>query len=256
MRFKPIVALALLLSACVSPGPSAGTRVLPAEEAVQGVAADAGHFYAIADRAIGKYRRTDGVRVARWSAPSGGHFKHLNAGFVRDGKLIVAHSNFPVRPDRSSVEFFDAGDLRHLRTHEFVDPPGSLTWIVPRGAGWLACFAHYARTSDTSRTRIVELDADFRILRSMPLAPELLARFGSASASCGAFGPDGVLHLSGHDAKELYRVRLPEGDGAVTLDSVIPFPGEGQGFAWDASGSGDLFGILRSRRQVVIVPAR
>ncbi len=255
MRPIPLAALALLLAGCAHQGAVEAVRSHPAEEAVQGVAADAGHFYAIADRAIGKYRRSDGVRVARWTAPPGSHFKHLNAGFVRDGLLIVAHSNFPVRPDRSSVEFFDAADLRHVRTHEFIDPPGSLTWIVPHGAGWLACFAHYARTSDTSRTRIVELDGGFRILRSMPLSPELLARFGSASSSCGAFGPDGVLHLSGHDAKELYGVRLPEGDGAVTLDTVIPFPGEGQGFAWDASGSGDLFGILRSRRQVVILPA-
>src|SRR5690606_38789034 len=131
----------------------------PAQEAFQAVAVDAEHFYAINNRAIGKYRKDTGERVGGWEDEAGGPVIHLNAGLVVDGKLYAAHSNFPQTPARSSLEIWDVETMQPLGRHVFEDAPGSLTWVVPEGEGWLACFAHYRRDSDPALSRVVRFDA-------------------------------------------------------------------------------------------------
>lgn len=247
----------LLLVGCVAaPGPRRMVELarVPAKEANQGVAVDADHYFAITDAAIGKYRKADGVQVGRWAAPAGSGLRHLNAGVVVGGRLYCAHSNFPLKPDESSVEVFDVATLTPIDRHVFVDPPGSLTWVVPYEGGWLACFAHYAATSQVARSRLVAYDQAWVARRTWSFAPEVLAKFGRMSCSGGGVDPAGVVGVTGHDAKELYILELPPAGGVARLAEVRAFPGEGQAFAWDPSRPGELAAI--SRRQKAIVTAR
>lgn len=258
MRVAALLAGVVLLAGCAtSPAPAPSryveSRRLPAAEANQGVAVDAGHYYAIDDAALGKYRKADGARVARWSAPPGAGIRHLNAGVVVDGRLYCAHSNYPLKPDESSIEIFDVATLRPVDRHVFANPPGSLTWAVPYQGGWLACFAHYAATSQVARSRLVAYDLAWRPLREWAFAPEVLVKFGRMSCSGGGVGPDGKVGVTGHDARELYVLELPPAGGVAGLAAVRPFPGEGQAFAWDPSRPGELAAISRKARTLVVV---
>jgi len=258
MRVALCAVAAALVGCGISPAPGptrfVELRRLPAPEANQGVAVDADHYYAIGAAVIAKHRKADGARVARWVAPAGSGIRHLNAGVVVDGRLYCAHSNFPLKPDESSVEVFDAATLTPLDRHVFVAPPGSLTWAVPYQGGWLACFAHYAATSEVARSRLVAYDHDWKPRQEWSFAPEVLVKFGRMSCSGGGVGPDGKVGVTGHDARELYVLDLPAGGGVATLAAVRPFPGEGQAFAWDPARPGELAAI--SRRARVIVVAR
>ena len=258
MRVAALLAGCAFLVGCATSLPPAPSRCvelrrLPAAEANQGVAVDEGYYYAINDAALGKYRKTDGSVVARWSAPPGAGIRHLNAGVVVDGRLYCAHSNYPLKPDESSIEIFDVDTLRPVDRHVFADPPGSLTWAVPYEGGWLACFAHYAATSQVARSRLVAYDRGWRPRREWSFAPEVLAKFGRMSCSGGGVGPDGNVGVTGHDARELYILGLPPAGGVATLVAVRPFPGEGQAFAWDPARPGELVAISRRARTLVVV---
>jgi hypothetical protein len=125
MRSVLLAGLAAVFAGCASaPVPTrfVELRRLPAAEANQGVAVDADHYYAISDAALGKYRKSDGALVARWVAPADSGIRHLNAGVVVAGRLYCAHSNFPFKPDESSVEVFDVATLT---------PPFSWSSTVP-----------------------------------------------------------------------------------------------------------------------------
>src|SRR4051794_17287137 len=67
----------------------AGTLAAP--EANQAAAADDRFVYAIGSAVIAKYDRATGERTAH----STGSAHHLNSGFLWDGKLLCAHSNYP-----------------------------------------------------------------------------------------------------------------------------------------------------------------
>ncbi len=228
-------------------------RRFPAAEAFQGAAVDGEHFYAIANRAIGKYRKDTGERVASWEGERGGPVQHLNSGIVRGGRLLVAHSNFPDLPEESSLEIWDTATMAHIDRHVFEEPPGSLTWLVPEGDCWLACFAHYRRTSDPARSRVVRFDKDWKPLASWAFPAALIERFGGSSSSGGAFGPEGKLFVSGHDARELYVLGLPETkEGELTWEATVPVGTAGQAFAWDPTDPGLLYSIERKTREVVV----
>lgn len=258
----PLLPFVLVLSGFV-PGTgaqeSAPTAALvekrrhPAAEAFQGVAVDAEHFYAITNRAIGKYRKDTGARVACWEGDSQGPVQHLNSGIVHEGKLFVAHSNFPKMPEESSLEVWEVDRLRFLERHVFPSPPGSLTWIVPEGEGWLACFAHYRKTSDPAKTRLLRYDGEWKVQASWAFPTALVERFGNASSSGGALGPDGKLYITGHDAREVYVLRLPEGpDGQLVWEATLAIATAGQAFAWDPSNPRLLYSIERKTREVVV----
>ena len=77
----------------------------------------------------------------------------------------------------------------------------------------------------------------------------MIERLGRSSVSGGIWWND-CLMVSGHDACELYRLRLPaEGDLLEHLETM-PAPLPGQAFAIDPATSG-LVGIDRSRRQIL-----
>jgi hypothetical protein len=255
MKFLPLGILLLLLVGCATRadlGRLEPVRTWKAAEANQGVAVGPEHFYAIGDRTLGKYEKSSGRKVGAWSAPPGSGIKHLNAGVVVGDQLVVAHSNFPAKPDESSLEFFDAVTLRHLGRKVFVDPPGSLTWAVPERSGWLVCFAHYAVNSNPARSRLIRYDADWKPLAEWSFPSELLARFGMFSSSGGGFGLDGMVWVSGHDAKELYRLSLPAGGGQARWEGKVAFASAGQAFAWDPTRPQELYSIQRKTKQVIV----
>ncbi len=231
----------------------------PAAEARQGVAVDATHFYAIDSRAIGKYDKQTGRFVAKWQAPKDSYIIHLDSGMVVDGKLYCAHSNYPGWPMKSSVEIWDTETLTHLGTHDFGVRWGSLTWLDRHHGFWWAVFANYDQMVNGQRyggkenTILVKLNDDWRDLQTWTFPSTLLSRFGEMSNSGGSWGPDGRLYLTGHDAAEVYAVRLPENGGVLEFLETIPVAITGQGIAWDRSAPGTLYGILRQKRQVTVL---
>jgi outer membrane protein assembly factor BamB len=227
-------------------------RSWPAKEANQGVAVDAEYFYAIDDKALGKYEKTTGRKVAEWKAPAGSGIIHMNAGIVDGGRLYVVHSNFPAKPDESSLEIFDAQTLRPVARHAFEHPIGSLTWAIPDRDGWLACFAHYKSNSDPAKSRIVRYDAKWQVLAVWSFPAELIERFGRYSSSGGGWAVDGRIWVSGHDARELYRLSLPEGGGVAKWEGTRPFVSAGQAFAWDPTRPQELYSIQRKSREVLV----
>jgi hypothetical protein len=222
----------------------------------QGVAVDADHVYVIANRRIEKRAKGGGPVVAAWEGAQDGPIVHLNGGVVIEGRLHCAHSNYPDLPMWSSVEIFDARSLAHVGSHSFGIGPGSATWVDRRDDHWWVAFAHYeGRGGEPGRgpawTSVVEFDAGWRRLRGFVFPPELVARFGTRSSSGGAFGPDGLLYTTGHDAAEVYALDLPEAGPVLRLLRILPAPFAGQGIAWDPARPGILYGIRRSERVVV-----
>jgi len=230
-------------------------RRFPANDAVQGVVADAQFFYAIASRALGKYRKDTGERVGGWTGPKDGPIKHLNAGVVVDGLLWCAHSNFPEQPPTSSVECWDTATMQHVKSHSFGRHEGSLTWVDRRGAHWIACFAHYAKTGgetdNPALTQVVEFDDQWRRLSGWVFPGRLIERFAGFSASGGAFGPEGFLFVTGHDAKELYVLSFPGAGSVLKWEDTIRISAEGQSFSWDPARPGYFFSISRKTKEVI-----
>jgi hypothetical protein len=63
----------------------------------------------------------------------------------------------------------------------------------------------------------------------------VLERFAPHSTSGGAFGPDGLFYVTGHDRKEMYVLRLPTMGPKLVHVATIEIDIEGQAFAWDRS---------------------
>lgn len=248
-------ALGLSAEPAKGPAPTEVAR-FPANEAVQGVAVDSEFLYVIADHALGKYRKSDGMKVAAWTAPKDSKIKHLNAGVVTGGKLYCAHSNFPLRPDESSVEIFDTATLQPTGRHVFANPPGSLTWALPYQGGWLTCFAHYSLLSDNALSRIVQFDKNWKELKRWSFPAELLKRFARSSSSGACLIGGEQLLVSGHDARELYTLTLPPEGGEARWEAIWGFLTAGQAFDEDrAAGSKEkgfvVYSIERKTKEVV-----
>src|SRR5690606_11035674 len=113
---------------------------------------------------VGKYRKDSGERVDGWEGEKGGRIQHLNAGFVMDGRLYLAHSNYPKLPEQSSVEIMDVKTMKMVDSHDFENPPGSLTWVQWRDSGWYTCFAQYERKDGPGpqATALVRFDANWK----------------------------------------------------------------------------------------------
>jgi len=269
-----LLVLLLLLAPLPFPGPRQAASPLPlgtpgwrleelrrfqAPEARQGVAVDRVFFYAITNRAIGKYRKDTGARVARWEGPVGGPIIHLNAGLVRKGQLLGVHSNYPGVPMLSSVEIFDPSTLKHVGSHSFGRMDGSFTWLDRHHDRWIACFVHYGGTGaepgrDSTWTQILELDDQWRRTAGWALPPDLIERFGGRgfSASGGAFGPGGLLYITGHDNAEMYVLAFPEAGSVMRWVATFPMPAEGQAFSFDPQDPDVLYTVLRRTNEVIV----
>ncbi|MEA3387981.1 hypothetical protein [Sphingobium sp. CCH11-B1] len=258
--FAPLLLPFLLavqgIEAPPSPANSAPVTLrIAAEEARQGVASDGVHIYAIDNDRIGKYRISDGVRIAQWKGDRR-LFPHMNSCTIVGSELICAASNYPAVPQTSAVEIFDTKSLRHVRSISLGMGPGSLTALDRHDGTWWAMFANYdGKGGEAGRdhryTTLVQLDDDFRRLRGWLFPAEVLARFAPFSCSGMSWGADGRLYVTGHDRPELYVMRLPEAGSTLELATTIPIATEGQAIDWDPKMPHRLWSITRDQSVIV-----
>lgn len=251
--FVPLLAL---LAQAVAPEP-AGVVVarFAAPEARQGVAVGPTRFYAIDNSSIAAYDKRSGKRLTAWTGDPA-LFPHINSCSVVGPELVCASSNYPSVPQGSSVEVFDAATLRHKRGHSLGPGIGSLTWITRRDGAWWAGFANYdARGGEPGRdhrwTTLVRYDDAFRRTAAWLFPPTVLAAFAPYSSSGGDWGSDGLLYVTGHDRRELYRLNLPTAGSTLVHLGTVPIPTAGQAIAFDPSRKDLLWSIDRQRREVV-----
>jgi hypothetical protein len=248
-----------------APAPQLTKHGLVAEEvrrwqprgANQGVAVDDRHFYGIGNFVVGKYDKRTGERVGEWIGLNGGPIIHLNGGLVQDGLLVLAHSNFPQLPMASSLEYFDPVTVRPVRSVSLGVRHGSLTWAERKDGCWWACFAQYSDKGgtpgrDNRWTIFGKFDDRWQLLESWLFPPQVVAAWGASSSSGGSWGDDGLLYVTGHDAKEIYVLRLPKLGVALEYVTTIDVPFEGQSWAWDRGEKRILYGISRPTRTVVV----
>lgn len=226
----------------------------------QGVAVDDRYFYGIGNYVIGKYDKATGARVREWVGLRGGPIIHMNSGLVQEGMLVMSHSNFPGVPMASSVEYFDPETLQPMKSVSLGVRHGSLTWAEKRDGNWWACFAHYGNQAspvgpsgtDNRSTMVGKFDLNWQLLESWLFPPQVIATWGERSCSGGVWGEDGFLYVLGHDAKELYVLRLPRVGMTLEYVTTIEVPFEGQALAWDPSEKRVAYGIVRRTAEVVV----
>jgi hypothetical protein len=228
-----------------------------ARGANQGVAVDANHFYGIGNFVVGKYDKKTGARIAEWVGLRGGTTIHLNSGYVEGGTLILSHSNYPNLPMASSLEFFDPATMKPTRSVSLGMQQGSLTWAFRRDGFWWACFANYSGRGgvpgrDNRFTYFAKFTDNWQQLEQWTFPPILIEAFHGMSASGGAWGDDGFLYVTGHDAKELYVLKLPKMGSVLELVTVIDVPFEGQAWAWDPAEKRIIYGISRQGGEVIV----
>lgn len=90
------------------------------------------------------------------------------------------------------------------------------------------------------------------MLESWTFPSQVVATWGVSSCSGGSWGDDGLLYVTGHDAKELYALRLPKMGVVLEYVTTIDVPFEGQSWAWDRSEKRTIYGITRRAREVVV----
>jgi hypothetical protein len=227
-------------------------RSFPAPEAHQGVAVDAAHFYAITNRAVAKYDKKTGKLVNRWDSTDEVALKHLNSGVVFDGKLYGAHSTWPTKPPKNTIEIWDTKTMTHLGRKTFGENQLALTWADRYEGAWWVVFCAYGDAESVAKTKLIKFDDDWKPLATWRFPREVIDRFVPYSNSGGSIGPDGLLYATGHDRKEVYVLELPEEGKTLKLIRTMPIGIEGQAIAWDRSNLGVLFGIRRKAKEVVV----
>jgi len=216
---------------------------LASAHATQAAAADEKFVYAVSNTAVVKYDRATGKELSK----STGKAEHLNSGFLWEGKLYCAHSNYPKKPHASDIRVLDPATMELTVFHTFAEPPGSLTWAVRRGGHWWCHFAHYGK--DNSKSVLACYDDRWREVGRWSYPQELVAEWGTYSLSGGLWQGDELL-ATGHDKQLLYRLKVPARGKVVEVVEVIRSPFAGQGIAVDPA-TGGLVGIDRGKKQVV-----
>ena len=220
-------------------------RELAAPEAIQAAAADEQFVYAIASREIAKYDPVTGKRIAL----STGDAKHLNSGFLWQGKLLCAHSNYPQLPERSEIKVLDPNTMQLSTFHDFGNYGGSLVWVIRNGRYWWCNFARYG--NQNAETFLVKFNDNWEEQGRWTYPQSVLRHLGTYSLSGGLWLGEELL-VTGHDKQELYRLRLPETGTVLEFIGREQVPFTGQGFAVDPA-SGGLVGISRAKRKVIFV---
>jgi endonuclease/exonuclease/phosphatase family metal-dependent hydrolase len=218
-------------------------RKVPAPEAHQAAAADKDFIYAITSRAVAKYDRKTGQRVA----VSTGAARHLNSGFFWKGKLLCAHSNYPLKPERSEIKALDVGTMKLATFKDFGNSGGSLTWVLRKDGHWWCNYALYG--ADNPKTFLAKYDDQWRELARWTYPKKVTSQLGRYSLSGGIWRGD-ELWVTGHDDPVAFRLRLPKADKELEYLGKHSVPFTGQGFANDPV-TGGLIGISRAKRQII-----
>ncbi|HWA50408.1 MAG TPA: hypothetical protein VG742_19220 [Dongiaceae bacterium] len=255
-----VLLLAALPAMAEEAGPPQGTSELlqrmQIKEARQAVGVDAEAFYAVDNTLIAKYDKKTGALLAKWEGDAHGSAIHLDSATIVDGKLYAAHSNYPAWPMTSSIEIWDAATLKHVESHSLGIERGSLTWLDRDASGvWWGAFANYNRVFDKSpvaygnkyNTQLVRFDAGWRVAEAWVYPDALVDKFADMSNSGGSWGPGGKLYITGHDNAELYVLELPQIGSEMKWVGTIPAEIGGQGFAFDRSQPGVIYGIIRKK---------
>lgn len=228
-----------------------------APEARQGIAVDANYIYVIGTQEIGKYNKETRELVAEWKGKENNKIIHLDSGVIVGGMLYCAHSNYPMVPMTSSVEIWDANILKHIGTHSFGIQWGSCTWIDQYNGYWWAGFAHYGKLkeltgTDERWTIVVKFNKEWQALESWIFPEEVSQKFIPMSNSGGSWGPDGLLYCTGHDAAEVYVMKIPDAGSVLELVETLPIEINGQGIAWDRSEPNCIYGIIKKDMKVIV----
>jgi hypothetical protein len=219
------------------------TGDLPSPHATQAAAADERFAYAVSNTTVAKYDRATGKLLGTSDGPA----EHLNSAVLHEGKLYLAHSNYPKKPEESEIKVLDPATMKLARFHEFDRPPGSLVWCLPRGDDWWCCFAHYGK--DSAKTVLLRMTGGFKEQARWTFPKAVVDDWDRMSASGGVW--DGVtLLVSHHHFRVLYRLRLPKEGTELELVEAQKCPFPGQGIAHDPK-TGGLVGIDRDRKKVV-----
>lgn len=158
----------------------------------------------------------------------------------------------------SSVEIFDTLTMQHLRSIPLGIRDGSLTVIEHHQGRWWAVFANYdgprSHLGRTHReTKVVVFNDNWAEVGGFALPDSLLERLAPMSISGGSFGADGLLYLTGHEAPEIYVMRIPRQGPVLEHIATIAAPLEGQAWAWDRSAERTIYAIRRGSGTVVII---
>lgn len=221
------------------------TGRLATKHATQGAAADDKFVYGISNEAVAKLDRRTGELISL----SDGKFVHLNAGVFIDGKLILAHSNYPRRPETSQVLALDPAEMKLAIVKDFGQSDGSLVWVLRHEGHWWANFAFYG--DEYAKSYLARFDDKWNEVQRWTYPEELLEQLHKSSLS-GGIWRDGELLATGHDDKILFRLQAPEQDKTLKLLGSEKIAFTGQGFAEDPV-TGGLVGIDRARRQILFV---
>lgn len=220
-------------------------REFAAPEAIQAAAADEQFVYAIASEEIAKYDRVTGKRIAL----STGDAKHLNSGFLWQGKILCAHSNYPRLPERSEIKVLDPNTMQLSTFHDFGNYGGSLVWVIRNEGHWWCNFARYG--NQNAETVLAKFNDNWEEQGRWTYPESVIRHLGTYSLSGGLWLGEELL-VTGHDKQELYRLRLPETGTVLEFIGREEIPFTGQGFAVDPA-SGGLVGISRAKRKVIFV---
>lgn len=220
-------------------------RSFEAPEAGQAAAADSDYAYAIASKVVAKYDRDTGQLLARGH----GNATHLNSGFFHDGRLYLAHSNYPARPEKSEIKVLEPVTMALTTWHDFGASDGSLTWCVRDVNGaWWCNFAYYGE--DNGKSYVAKF-VDWHEVARWTYPPHVIKSFGKKSSS-GGIWRRGKLLVTGHDEREIHVLELPANpdDRVLKYVATVKAPFTGQGIANDPA-TGGLIGIDRAQRRVI-----
>lgn len=253
-KYLPFLVMGLIAVSLSATARSYQTvRTYECPEAIQGVAVDTRHFYAIANQEIARYDRKTGEKTASWKEENKELIRHFDGGVVIGRRLYCSHSNYPEVPMASSIEVFNTRKMTHVKTISLGIENGSCTWVVKGKRCWYVGFAHYdnnggEQLKDASWTQVVQYDRRWRRVRGWILPKNLLEQLRPNSIS-GCLFINGRFYCTGHDATKLFVLEFPPYGMRLVLADEIDIPFHGQGIAMDSEGA--LWGIDRKARTVM-----
>ena len=217
---------------------------MAAPEAHQASAADAKFFYAITSRAVAKYDRTTGKRVAL----STGAARHLNSGFFWKASCCARIRIILLSLERSEIMVLDVDTMKLSTFKSFGNVGGSLVWVLRKERSLVVQLRHYGASN--AKTFLAKYDDQWREVARWTYPKKVISQLGRYSLSGGIWRGD-ELWVTGHDDPVAFRLALPKQGGELQYLGQHTVPFTGQGLANDPV-TGGLIGIHRAQRQVIV----